>query len=108
MSDLISRKYAIYELRDLIIEPDISDDEIKIEGYNEGLETAISLLSVLSSALPEERTSEVIEHDASVTDTDGYKYHRSEYLCGACKKKVLGGDDYCSHCGSKLIWGEEE
>lgn len=25
-----------------------------------------------------ERTAKVIEHDASVTDTDGYKYHRSE------------------------------
>lgn len=51
-----------------------------------------------------ERTAKVVEHDASVTDTDGYKYHRSEYLCGACKKKVLSGDDYCSHCGAKLDW----
>lgn len=53
-----------------------------------------------------ERTAKVIEHDASVTDTDGYKYHRSEYLCGACKKKVLSGDDYCSHCGARLDWSE--
>ena len=52
------------------------------------------------------RTAKAIEHDASVTDTDGYKYHRSEYLCGACKKKVLGGDEYCSHCGARLDWGE--
>lgn len=36
-----------------------------------------------------ERTAKVVEHDASVTDTDGYKYHRSEYLCGACKKSDL-------------------
>lgn len=54
-----------------------------------------------------ERTAKVIEHDASITDTDGYKYHRSEYLCGACKKKVIGGDDYCSHCGAKLDWDED-
>ena len=53
-----------------------------------------------------ERTAKAIEHDASVTDTDGYKYHRSEYLCGACKKRVLGGDEYCSHCGAKLDWSE--
>lgn len=53
-----------------------------------------------------ERTAKAIEHDASVTDTDGYKYHRSEYLCGACKKKVLGGDEYCSHCGCRLDWNE--
>lgn len=50
------------------------------------------------------RTTGVIEHDASITDTDGNKYLRTEYLCGACKKKVLGGDDYCSHCGCKLEW----
>ena len=54
-----------------------------------------------------ERTAKVIEHDASITDTDGYIYHRTEYLCGACKKKVLGGDEYCSHCGAKLDWGED-
>lgn len=29
-----------------------------------------------------------------------------EWLCENCKKKVLEGDDYCSHCGSKLDWGE--
>lgn len=54
-----------------------------------------------------ERTAKVIEHDASITDTDGYKYQRSEYLCGNCKKKVLGGDEYCSHCGVRLDWGED-
>ena len=54
-----------------------------------------------------ERIAKVIEHDASVTDTDGYKYHRSEYLCCVCKKKVIGGDEYCSHCGAKLEWNHE-
>ena len=54
-----------------------------------------------------ERTAKVVEHDASITVTDGYKYHRSEYLCGACKKKVLGDDEYCSHCGCRLDWGED-
>ena len=55
-----------------------------------------------------ERTAKVIEHDASVTDTDGYKYHRTEYLCDGCKKRVLGGDDYCSHCGCRLIWRDDD
>ena len=55
-----------------------------------------------------ERTAKAIEHDASVTDTDGYKYQRSEYLCGNCKKKVLGGDPYCSHCGARLDWSGNE
>ena len=49
----------------------------------------------------------VIEHDASITTLDGYKYHRSEYLCGNCKKKVIGGDDYCSHCGVRLDWSNK-
>ena len=50
------------------------------------------------------RASKVIGHDASVTDIDGYKYHRFEYLCGTCKKRVLSGDEYCSHCGARLRW----
>ena len=51
-----------------------------------------------------EHTAKVIEHDASITDTDGYKYYRTECLCGNCKKKVLSEDDYCSHCGARLDW----
>ena len=73
-------------------------------GVLKGYETA----KILMESAEPERMAKVIEHDASITDTDGYKYHRSEYLCGACKKKVLGGDDYCSHCGAKLEWGDNE
>ena len=51
-----------------------------------------------------EQTSEVVEHVMIITDTDGNKYKRSEYLCGSCKKKVLEGDEYCSHCGEQLDW----
>ena len=25
-------------------------------------------------------------------------------ICGACKKIVIDGDDYCSHCGIRLEW----
>ena len=51
-----------------------------------------------------ERTAKVIERDASIIDDRGYKYQRSEYLCGNCKKKVIGGDKYCPHCGARLEW----
>ena len=88
MSDLISRQAALDSVNDCGI--------------------CIQKILDIPSAEPEERTAKVVEHDASVTATDGYKYHRSEYLCGACKKKVLGGDDYCSHCGAKLIWNDED
>ena len=98
MSDLISRKYAIYELRDLIIEPDISDDEIKIEGYNEGLEAAISLLSVLSSA--------------ELKQKKGKWQRRKGEDCWECSEchAVLENDDianhnfyYCYHCGVDMM-----
>ena len=75
--------------------------EEAIEAWNKAMGNRMELQTV-------ERTAKAIEHDASVTDTDGYKYHRSEYLCSACKKKVLGGEDYCSHCGAKLDWGKDD
>ena len=57
----------------------------------------------LSYNLESEILAKAIEHDASII-VNGFKYQQSEYLCGNCKKKVLGGDDYCSHCGAKLDW----
>ena len=62
---------------------------------------------ILTESAEPERTAKVIEHDASITDDHGYKYQRSEYLCDACKKKVIGGDEYCSHCGCRLDWNED-
>lgn len=53
-------------------------------------------------------TAEVIVHNVIITDIDWNEYSRTEYLCGKCKKKVLSGEDYCSHCGSKLNWNEYE
>lgn len=54
------------------------------------------------------KEAQIIEHSVIITDMDGCEYKRSEYLCGSCKKKVLSGEDYCSHCGSKLDWNEYE
>lgn len=56
MSDLISRQAVIEEIRTYITKPNISDDESEIKGFNDGLELAISVLSVLPSAEPETRT----------------------------------------------------
>lgn len=76
------------------------------KGFRIGVQKGYKTAKILMESAEPKRIAKVVEHDASITDTDGYKYHRSEYLCGACKKKVLGGDDYCSHCGAKLDWGE--
>lgn len=53
-----------------------------------------------------ERTAKVMPDDVIIT-VNGYRYHYEEYLCGNCKKKVIGGDEYCSHCGCRLDWGED-
>ena len=97
MSDLIDREKFIYTL--------IFSEKTK-SIFVKDLRSVIEVANEMPSAEPAERKAKVIEHDASVTDTDSYKYHRSEYLCGACKKRVLGGDEYCSHCGVKLDWSE--
>ena len=76
-----------------------------IFGNKNALRSLTEKLTKLPS-VESERTAKVIEYDISITDTDGYKYHRSEYLCGVCKKKVLGSDEYCSHCGARLDWSE--
>lgn len=52
MDDTISRQAAIEEIRTYITKPNISDDESEIKGFNDGLELAISVLSVLPSAQP--------------------------------------------------------
>ena len=95
MSDLISRRHAIDEIRDYITEPDISDDEIKIEGYNQGLETAISVLSILSSAEPIERTAKV-----------KVLYRDESVIFGHCEcgQAVNTYGIYCHKCGARLEW----
>ena len=109
MSDLISRQDVLDVLRNLAFDHMFQcgeyygEDERQLTIIN--ARKAIDVIEAMPSAEPK-RKSKVIEHDASVTDTDGYKYWRSEYLCGNCKKKVIDGDDYCSHCGSKLNWKE--
>jgi len=105
MSDLISRQAALDTLKGFNVIDIISYEHGVI--YVQAVINAIyDRLNKLPSA-ESERIAKVIEHDASVTDTDGYKYHRSEYLCGACKKRVIGGDEYCSHCGARLKWNHE-
>ena len=81
---------------------------LQITGWMQDHDRQMMAMGSIEKSSTVERTAKVIEHDASVTDTDGYKYHRTEYLCGDCKKRVLGGDEYCSHCGAKLIWVDEE
>ena len=75
----------------------LRDFSARIEEYNE-------LRDWWAEQFVNDRTAKAIEIDASITDTNGYKYKRTEYVCDACMKKVIGGDNYCSHCGARLEW----
>ena len=108
MSDLISRQDVLDVLRNLAFDymfqcgEYYGEDERQLTIIN--ARKAIDVIEAMPSAEPKERTAKVIEHDGSITDDRGYKYWRSEYLCENCKKKVIGGDEYCSHCGCRLEW----
>ena len=96
MSDLISRKKAIHELMEYITEPQISDDESTIEGYNHGLETAISVLAELPSTTQPEiiRCIECVHWDWFPRRTVVLDTHR----CNAHSmgKTFTRYDEYCS------------
>ena len=56
------------------------------------------------------KIAKVIEHKyfiGSTLNIVGEPKFGYEYLCGNCKKKVIGGDEYCSHCGARLEWNHE-
>ena len=77
-SDLIDRQAAIEEIRTYITKPNISDDELEIKGYNDGLELAISVLSVLPSAQPERLTND---------DFETIRIHLSAYKEKLCNQR---------------------
>ena len=109
MNENISRKAILRELERIAeIHPyKVIGDRDSYSPYNEAWEDCISLieerLQFLPSAEPE-RIAKVVEHEMIITDSDGCSYHRTKYICGNCKKKVIGGDEYCSHCGTRLEW----
>lgn len=94
MSDLINRQDAIDAVHYYI------ESGYKCDIFQE--------LKNLPSAEPK-RTAKVIIHkryigtNLNIVGTPSILY---EHLCGACKKKVIDGDDYCSHCGARLEWNE--
>lgn len=104
MGDLISRK-AVF---DALIEKGQNSKRYKLgENWELNLPEIIEAINALPSAEPEERTAKVIRHRYSL-NVVGEQIIGYEWLCENCKKRVIDGDDYCSHCGSKLIWDEEE
>ena len=92
-ADLISRKAAIDEIREYKVNPNISDDELEIKGFNDGLELAISSLAVLPSA---ERHGKWI-----FGATMGHSWMK----CSECCKSQSGQTacfTYCPNCGARM------
>ena len=125
MSDLISRQAAIEEIRRYITKPNISDDESEIKGFNDGLELAISVLSVLPSAQPEGCPFYVRNKHDRGDDSMCRLFHReTKYLaietrqvgewiddkCSLCGQYVYHGDarNYCPRCGAYMMEGNNE
>lgn len=104
MGDLISREAAISAMYLLQIEDEETYGCSIPEGFDG--ERAAEALRRLPSAEPE-RTAKVLEHKyyiGTALNIVGAPKFGYEYLCGNCKKKVIGGDEYCSHCGARLEW----
>ena len=53
--DTISRQAAIDALREYIVDNDMYDMDENVQGFNEGIDLAISELSVIPSAQPEQK-----------------------------------------------------
>lgn len=76
MSDLISRQDVLDVLRNLAFDHMFQcgeyygEDERQLTIIN--ARKAIDVIEAIPSA-ESERTAKVVEHDASITDTDGYK-----------------------------------
>lgn len=116
MSDLISRQDAIkalwkalYDYEDKTEKQFLQSNELSILDWMQHRIFVQDMNDIdrqtileLPSAEPE-RTAKVLTHEVTL-NVDNRPIHATEFLCGACKKKVLGGDDYCSHCGARLDW----
>ena len=115
MSDMIDRQKAIDALDFEIVHMTVFSNDEKngtnpLAQYNKGLEDGIKVLKTLPFAEPEERTAKVIEHRyfiGTALNIVGEPKFGYEYLCGKCKKKVICGDEYCSHCGARLEWSDD-
>ena len=106
MDDLISRQTTIDTLRKYKTEPNISDDESEIKGYNDGIDLAISVLSTLPSAQPEQKKGKQLND-------------KGLYKCSSCNElwvhwwavvvepvRMYKEMKYCPNCGAKM--GEEQ
>jgi len=88
MDDLISRQAAIDELRDVIVKDVQFGDELT-DGYNDGIDMAITVISKLKSA---QRTGKWLD----------YLKEGLKYKCSECESRFDRPYKYCPNCGARM------
>ena len=95
-SDLISRKAAIDAFDGVKVdEENCTEYDI---GYNDGIDFAVSRLSVLPSAQLERKRGKWIPHE----DEDGEHYGDKCSECGEWYVMPYGKTNYCPNCGADM------
>lgn len=102
MADLIDRRVAIDALREYIVDNDMYDMDENVQGFNDGIDLAISELSIIPSAQP------------TVEERKKGKWIKQPYMndtvwiirCSNCMKVGNVGSGigfkYCPHCGADM------
>lgn len=99
MSDLISRQAAIDDLREYKVGPSHFCDESEIECFNDGIDTAISVLATLPSAERQGRWMFNI-------DDKGWSWDKP-YMCDQCGEWAEKEFKFCPSCRAKMEGAEE-
>lgn len=98
MDDLISRKAAIAEIDEYLhgLDSCISEPDLKLDGYRNGLQVAIQELKALSTvdAVP-------VVHGRWIFHDDDIMPWVSCSECGICTDST-NKTSYCPNCGAKM------
>lgn len=90
MDDSISRQAAIDVLREYKTEPNISDDESEIKGYNDGIDLTISVLSTLPSVQSQRKTGKWIPVTERLPEAEFGESKNVLVTCEWADKAVCG------------------
>ena len=100
MADLISRAAAIAEIEEYLhgLDSCISEPDLKLDGYRNGLQVAIQELKGLPAV------------DAAPVVHGRWIDHKDEHQCSVCKEFIVVDAyawiqlryDFCPYCGAKM------
>lgn len=112
MRVLIDLQETIDELRQYIVNPSmcVSDDETEIKRYNDGLETAISVMSGMPAVQHNREKGKWVPHDEQKEFGWGIVSGKGGVECSVCGYKtynkmhkiLLCPYHYCPMCGAEM------